>query len=322
MHDVLSEFKQVNVLVIGDVMLDKYFYADVSRISPEAPVPVARFERETMMLGGAANVAFNLSRLGAKVTLIGKVGDDAHALQLKELFQENFIRFLPVHVQGNTTTKTRIISRGNHLLRLDFEGNGSLTTGLESEAIALIKQAQDAADLLIVSDYRKGMITNALFSYVQKINKFSSIDTKPGVFHNFSGFNVLKPNFSEALGFAQSVGSSAIFTNTDEDMASVGTLLREKLKTDVLITRGDKGATYVGDRIIHHPTSASQVFDVTGAGDTCLAIFSLLRYLGEDISDALSVMSVAAKISVSHLGNYAPTAEDILSELARPSRKK
>lgn len=298
------------VLVIGDIILDSNLLSTVERISPEAPVPVAKYTKETFFLGGAANVAANVAALGLDVTLIGGIGSDSYGEQVKTLCKEKQITLNPVMI-SQTTVKKRIIARGSQLVRLDYEE----LSPVDFTKISPLLQDIDSYDVILISDYQKGIVTSDVISCLEKLSAYVAADTKPGTFTEFSHFSLVKPNFAEAVGIAQRLGNTAVFENTDADLVKLGTFLRAELKTDLLITRSDKGATFVGDEIIHRRSQAQEVADVTGGGDTCLAIFACLHASGVPIDVCLEIMNAAAHITVSHVGIYAPSIEEITAQI-------
>lgn len=314
MNEIISKkIKNLKVLVIGDIILDKYYYTKVNRISPEAPIPIAKYEKQESILGGAANVAKNLSRLGCITYLIGQVGNDLEGKEIENLLKEEKITFKKIEIEENTISKIRIISKGNQLLRLDFEKtNIKINT---NKIISYVDEIKGIIDMVIVSDYQKGIVTKELINYLKNLNKYIAIDTKPGNFQDFENFSLIKPNFKEAIGIARTLGDDSIYTNTNKDIEKLGIFLKKRLKANILITRSEKGASYIGKEISHSKTEVSEVVDVTGAGDTSLAVFSVLDFLNIKKEEALKIMNVAAKITVSHIGTYSPNLEDIKKEL-------
>ena len=318
MDNLKEKIKNLNVLIIGDIILDKYYFTDVEKISPEAPIPIAKFNSERLALGGAANVAINCSKLGAKTYIIGQIGSDEEGQTIKKLFTQEKITFFPIITKEKTITKTRILSRSAQLLRLDFEKNVQISY---KEIIKTVNKISNKIDLILISDYRKGMISVELLKAFKSKKKYISLDTKPGVFKDLKGVALLKPNFKEAAIMAKELGFKSNISNIDSNVESIGKYLKKKLKTNLLITRSEKGATYIGKSIIHNKTINSEITDVTGAGDTCMAIFSILDYLNLNKKDALEIMNAAAKITVSHLGTYSPTIDEIKNELYKEDLK-
>jgi D-beta-D-heptose 7-phosphate kinase/D-beta-D-heptose 1-phosphate adenosyltransferase len=320
MEDIFEKFKDLKVLVVGDVMLDKYYFTDVERISPEGPVPVAKYKYEKLTLGGGANVALNFANLGVEIKLIGKISIDEEGSKLQSLLKESNIEFIPILSKDKTITKTRIISGSNQLLRLDFEEKSKNTVEIEEIIKKEIKKAVEGVDIIIISDYNKGFINDNIVEYISSFNKYIAVDSKPGNLKKIHKINLLKPNFKEAKEFAKFLGDNENYSNTDLDVEELGTFLKEKLNTNILITRSGAGVSYFEDNLIlHEKIQKSEVFDVTGAGDTSIAIFSLLNYLEYDRGKSLKIMNAAAKITVSHLGIYAPKVFEIKEVLEEKS---
>jgi len=309
------KMQTLKTLVIGDIVVDKYYFSDVERISPEAPIPVARLKRVERRPGGAANVALNLSRLGVKTSLFGLLGKDREKEGISFILKNEKINLKNISPKKfSTIVKTRIISKGNQLLRLDLERKDfKLDKEEENEAIKQIKKLIKKVDLVIISDYQKGSINQKIIDFVKKQKKYVSIDTKSQKL-NLEGVNLVKPNFLEATQLTKFFGNNKEYKNEDFDLEEMGMFLREKIKANLLITRGEKGVTYVGDEIIHNKIPVSEVYDITGAGDTCISIFSILDYLDIEKKKALSLTNKAAKITLAHLGNYCPTIFEIESE--------
>ncbi len=315
MNNYFEKFKELKVLVIGDVMIDKYLYCDVERISPEAPVPVARFKKEENKLGGAANVALNLASLGVSTTLFGACGEDINKDIIKNICNNSNISFKPlIEKDMHTISKIRIVSKHSQVLRLDYEEKDFIIDSLK--VISKLELIIKDFDIVIVSDYQKGLLSQRVINYLGTTNKYISIDTKPGSFRSFNNFSLIKPNFSEALGIAKSFGLEGKFSNTNLDCEKICEFIFSKLNTPILVTRSEMGATYFdGESFYHSKTQVSEVIDVTGAGDTCISIFSLLDYLGIEKKEALHLMNAAAKVAVSHFSTYAPSINEIKSEL-------
>lgn len=306
---------RLKVLVVGDLILDKYLFTDVNRVSPEAPVPVARFSHEKSYVGGAGNVAYNVSKYVDEVYFIGQKGNDLEGDKLTDIFDEKNIIFSPVIIDENTITKTRIISRNSQLIRLDFE-----KSNLEIESnlvISKIKYLIDKVDLVIVSDYNKGLISKGVLDYLRKVNKYVSLDVKPGRFESFENISLVKPNFSEAVSLAKQKNSKLSFENTDKNVEELGYFLSKEYKANFLITRSENGASYIGEEIVHNKIEISELRDVTGAGDTCISLFSLCDYLNLDLSKSLLLMNLAAKISIRHIGTYSPSFMELKNEIEK-----
>lgn len=328
MNKIFNKFKDLKVLVLGDIILDKYFFTEVKRISPEAPVPVARFQNEKQILGGAGNVALNLKKLGVQTSIIGFIGDDEDGKKICNEFKDKQINFLAAIESSNTITKTRIVSSGKQLLRLDFEEEAIFSEQKDNKIIQQIKQIINDINIIIVSDYAKGCISKNIIDYIKTTNKYLIADTKAKDIHMFSNFDIITPNFNETLEIAKQLnffqnGKSKKNiqdfqnSNTNSNIETLGKYIQTKLNSNLLITRSEKGVSFIGEKITHANINNSEVYDVTGAGDTCVSVFSLLGYLQIDTKNALEIMNAAAKITVSKVGNYAPTIDEIRKELLK-----
>lgn len=290
-------FSQVNVLVVGDVMLDKYWYGDTSRISPEAPVPVVNIKQIESRLGGAANVAKNIASLGAEVTLIGVIGFDENAKILSELAQRSKITLDCQQVDAPTITKLRVVGRQQQLLRLDFEEK---TT--EINLASYFQKHIEKSQVIILSDYNKGALDNMAYFIEQakKLNKIVIVDPKRYNLEAYQYADCLTPNRSE---FEQMIGEKCF---TDQDFEKKGFNLIKKIGIkNLLITRGAQGMTLLqseGNKVLHIPTQAREIFDITGAGDTVIATLGTALANNQTWEDAVKLANIAAGAVVGKLG--------------------
>lgn len=295
----LPSFENARVLVIGDVMLDRYWHGDTARISPEAPVPVVRIKQREDRPGGAANVALNISALGAAASLLGVTGDDPEA---DELTQQLGMRDVKCQFQRlsdiPTITKLRVLSRHQQLIRLDFEDDPHSIDyrGLDQ---GFAEQLHDY-DALILSDYGKGTLQDpqALIAAARAAGKPVLVDPKGRDFHKYAGATLITPNLSE---FEAVVGPCADQTH----LVGKGEQLRQELELDaLLITRSEHGMTLLreGHSALHLPAHAREVFDVTGAGDTVIGVLGAALAAGEDLVSATALANLAAGLSVMKLG--------------------
>jgi len=294
------------VLVIGDVMLDRYMYGEVLRISPEAPVPVVRVSGEKFVPGGAGNTANNIASLGGKPKLVGVVGADASgSLLLREM------ESLGIDTSGvlrdntrPTIEKTRIVGQSQQMIRIDYEKSEYLNSDMESNLIKNIERSVSDTDIVVVSDYGKGVVTENLLHFLyeacERNGKRIIIDPKPRNSGFYRAF-LITPNEKEA---AEITGAANI-----EDMAAKFS----GIASNVLITRGEKGMylhTENGKRVVI-PTEARQVFDVSGAGDTVVAVLSLVLAAGADVEDAARIANRAAGIVVGKAGTATLTIDEL-----------
>ncbi|MFM9270360.1 bifunctional D-glycero-beta-D-manno-heptose-7-phosphate kinase/D-glycero-beta-D-manno-heptose 1-phosphate adenylyltransferase HldE [Halomonas elongata] len=295
----LTALEHSRLLVVGDVMLDRYLHGGTSRISPEAPVPVVRVEEDEDRPGGAANVALNIASLGARAALAGLVGDDGNADRLVHRLEDvgvstHFVRSPDIP----TITKLRVMSRNQQLIRLDFEeGLGKVDTqGLAAQ----VEEALPDADLVILSDYGKGTLTDvaALIARVRDAGKRVLVDPKGSDFSKYRGASVITPNLAEFEAVAGPCPD-------DATLAVRGEVLRAELELEaLLITRSEKGMTLIreGAEPLHLPTRAREVFDVTGAGDTVIGVLGLALAAGHGFPEAMTLANLAAGLVVAKPG--------------------
>jgi rfaE bifunctional protein kinase chain/domain len=307
--NLISKFPDITVAVIGDIILDKYLWGDVERISPEAPVPVVDVKKETVSLGGASNVANNIASLDAKAYMIGVVGDDENAKIIENLLKSKNIN--PVLIKDKsrpTIEKTRIIAVSQQLLRIDREDRSKLSTDLEDKIINEIENIKDKINVFIVSDYGKGVITQRIMDFIKSLNKPIFVDPKPSNYQLYKHTTILTPNKKEAY--------ESIKADKNTDLEFVGRKIMSDLELNqLLITLGGEGmALFEGDKILRIPTKAKKVFDVTGAGDTVISVLALARLAGGTWEESASLANTAAGYVVGEIGT-ATVSIDILIDL-------
>jgi D-beta-D-heptose 7-phosphate kinase/D-beta-D-heptose 1-phosphate adenosyltransferase len=306
------------VVVLGDLMLDEFVWGDVTRISPEAPVPVVDVRRESLHLGGAANVLANLVALGAKGTVVGVVGDDPAGQRLRRGLSElgTQDRYLIVDDTRPSTTKTRIIAHSQLVVRADRESRVPVTPKIEEQIVAGLKEALERADAFVVSDYDKGVVTPGI---LRQILPFAYervpvlIDPKIRNFNSYRPATLITPNHFEALRM------SDLEDHSDDGSHQAARAIREKLGCDaVLITRGDRGLMLLeGDgEPVYVETAAREVYDVTGAGDSVIAALAAALASGATMLEAASLANHAAGIVVGKVGTATATAEELLATFA------
>jgi rfaE bifunctional protein kinase chain/domain len=315
--DIIAGFKGRRLAVIGDSMLDRFLWGRVDRISPEAPVPVVRLERETVKLGGAANVAANIRALGAEVILCGIWGPDEAGKQMKELLAERGIDAAGMVETPNrpTTIKTRIIAHNQQVVRTDREDDQPLNDGILQQLMQKLRQA-GPIDGFILSDYGKGVLTHAalaeFIALAREAGKPVVVDPKKGDYSQYRGATSLTPNQKEAE-------QACALPITDEpSLDSAGaTLLSRTEAAAVLITRGEHGmALYEATGKIHRlPTQATTVYDVTGAGDTVIAVYTTALAGGATFAEAADLANHAAGLAVRVLGTAEITADQLWATL-------
>jgi D-beta-D-heptose 7-phosphate kinase/D-beta-D-heptose 1-phosphate adenosyltransferase len=313
---ITDRFGSKTVLVVGDLMLDHYLWGSVSRISPEAPVPVVELSGETTRLGGAANVAANIASFGAAARIVGIVGDDQHGRQLVSELERLSISSESVLVDSGrpTTVKTRIIAHSQQVVRTDMESRADLAAALEERVVAALARNMTGSDAVIISDYGKGVLTSRILKYVTGEAKEAGlpvcVDPKETRLLSYAGVTVITPNQHEA-GFAY--GRRIV---DEETLQEVGWGLSRRLGCDaVLITRGEKGMSlFEKDGIqTHFPTVAREVFDVTGAGDTVVSAFALSLAAGASLRQATSISNHAAGIVIRELGTASTSVAELLN---------
>lgn len=314
----IERFQQLRILVVGDVMLDRYVYGSVDRMSPEAPVPVLRIERERAMAGGAANVARNISALGARALLIGLVGEDEAGTALQRaLADDPAIEVLLVADPSRpTTVKTRYVAAGQQLLRADQEVAHAADTVREAALLDRIERALAKADLMLLSDYAKGTLTDrVLAGAVERAHKAGKRvigDPKAREFSRYRGVDLLTPNRGEAA-----VAAGLPCGNDTEAAAAAARIMERAGIPAVLVTRGDQGMTLArkGAPPLHLAAEAREVFDVSGAGDTVLAALGLGLAAGLALEDAAGFANLAAGIVVGKAGTAQVHPGDLVAVL-------
>jgi D-beta-D-heptose 7-phosphate kinase/D-beta-D-heptose 1-phosphate adenosyltransferase len=319
--EVINSFKSKKILIIGDLILDRYIYGRVNRISPEAPVPVVDVVNESFLLGGAANVANNIISLGGKVSVAGSIGKDSAGRILMELFKEREINTDGIiEDKRPTTVKTRVIAHNQQVVRFDREDKKRLEGKNLINLANYIKKAIKEHDAVIVSDYKKGVISSSLIEtivkYAKPKNIFVAVDPKVGHFHFYKNVSLITPNLMEA---AQ---GSGVEIKDDKSLLKAGkTLLDKLLCKSVLITRSEDGMSLFEKgkaqkvKTTHIPTAAKKVFDVTGAGDTVIAAMTLAYAAGASLYEAAVIANHAAGIVVGEVGTAVVTPERLVESI-------
>jgi D-glycero-beta-D-manno-heptose-7-phosphate kinase len=322
-RQILSAATKTRVLVLGDVMLDQFIWGGVSRISPEAPVPVLEFERESFMPGGAANVARNLTALNVPTELFGAIGHDDAAKQLQKLLQEQKIGCtgLVANSSRHTSVKTRIVAHKQQIVRIDRETRDGLDAKLAGHLLAELKPQLAKADAVIVGDYGKGVVTQPLLNEVKTLCRergvWLSLDPKPVHHLNLNGISLVTPNRKEAFELANLPDETRNANPlVDKNLMLVAERLLNELRPAVLlITLGELGMLLCqrGQKPFHIPTVAQEVFDVSGAGDTVIATFTLAIAAGASPIEAAILSNHAAGIVVGKIGTATTSSEELLA---------
>jgi D-glycero-beta-D-manno-heptose-7-phosphate kinase len=324
---LLAEARNARVLVIGDVMLDQFIWGRVARISPEAPVPVVEFQRESFMPGGAANVARNLTALGASATLFGVVGRDEAARQLSRLLRQQRVdcRGLLPQARRRTSVKTRIIAHQQQVVRIDREDLEELDGGVGARLVRALRKELGRADAVIVGDYGKGMVTQSLLDEVRQACRargiWLSLDPKPVHRLDLRGLSLITPNRKEAFELAGlSDGSRRQDPLADAGLLrAAGTLLADLQPALLLLTLGDQGMLLCRhqQKPFPIPTAAKEVFDVSGAGDTVIASFTLAIASGASPVEAAIFSNHAGGVVVGKVGTATVSPAELRASLAR-----
>jgi len=307
-----AAFRKARVLVVGDVMLDRYWFGEVTRISPEAPVPVVKHQDVKERLGGAANVAHNAAALGAQVSLLSVIGDDEAGGSLQQLVERAGIR--PVlHRDASiaTTVKLRVVARRQQLLRIDFETQPSREILLDK--LADYRRLLGECDCVILSDYGKGGLTHiaSMIDLARQQKRVVLVDPKGDDYSRYEGATVVTPNRAE---LREVVGS----WKSDAEMAEKAQALRAKLKLQaLLVTLGEDGMTlFEAGGMRHEPAKAREVFDVSGAGDTVIATLGVMLAIGTPLEQAMHVANYAGGIKVGKFGTAVVHPEELIAALS------
>ncbi len=305
--EIIDRFSRAKVLVVGDLMIDHFIWGKVSRISPEAPVPVVEVDADHLLLGGSANVLHNIHAIGGRGYVSGVVGGDKMGKKLVSEFRKRQIDTRGVVVEANrpTTLKTRIVAHSQQVVRFDRESRQPVTADSIERIITYIRALRDELGAIVISDYGKGVITKALLDGIRDLVRDRKIivcvDPKKTDFSLYEGCDIITPNHHEA---GRAVGVESV---SRENLIEVGTTLLSRYRYQaLLITRGEEGMSLFekNDRIHHtlFPTQAREVFDVTGAGDTAIGIFALCMASGATFKEAAFLANHAAGIVVGKVG--------------------
>jgi D-beta-D-heptose 7-phosphate kinase/D-beta-D-heptose 1-phosphate adenosyltransferase len=319
LQQYVDRFGGGRVLVLGDVMLDEYVWGTVSRISPEAPVPVVAVRSESLKIGGAGNVAANLAALGGQPQLVGTVGDDAAAERLRQELTRAGVKAdgLVVDASRPTTIKSRVVAGSQHVVRFDRESDAPLAPAVRRQVLEQVRARLPGVDVLLISDYAKGVVgaalVRAVLAWARRLKTAVAVDPKVQHVPLFRGVTVIAPNHHEAAAAAR------ILVRDEADLRRVGQALLRRLQAQaVLITRGEQGMALFEARrpVTHIPTFAREVYDVTGAGDTVMAVLALALAAGAPMRAAAVLANYGAGVVVGKRG----TATVSRAELGRALR--
>jgi D-beta-D-heptose 7-phosphate kinase/D-beta-D-heptose 1-phosphate adenosyltransferase len=311
---LISLFKKQTILVVGDIMVDKFIWGKVGRISPEAPVPIVEVTKETEALGGAANVASNITSLGGKAIVVSVIGEDITGRTLIEMLSERNIKTdcLVYSSRRPTIIKTRIIAASQQVVRVDKEVKGVFEKDTESKIMNNIEDAMPKVNAVIISDYGKGVLcSNVLKKTIFLARKYKipiTVDPKIDNFKKYKKITTMTPNEKEAI---EGMGAKNI--KSDEDIAILGKKILKTLRSDsVVITRGEKGMALIeSNKITNIPTRAKEVYDVTGAGDTVISTMTLALAAKADLLSAAEIANFAAGIVVGKIGTATTNPQEL-----------
>lgn len=317
---LFESFSSLKVGVIGDMMLDTYWWGKVDRISPEAPVPIVSVSKRELRIGGAGNVALNLSALGARVDVLGVIGNDDDGIQLTKMFQEKNIStyYLLESNQRPTTNKIRIISRNQHMMRLDAEVTDPLNRNDEEDVIVAFEKylTEIKPDIVIFEDYNKGVLTQKVISdaitLCKKNKVLIAVDPKRKNFFCYKGVDIFKPNLQEAKDSLNIINDVI----GEEDLKRIHDSLKEKLNHHIsFITLSERGVFYRNDKECNIiPTHIRSIADVSGAGDTVIAVASLVYAATHDVKLMAEVANIAGGLVCEEVGTVAINKQKLIEE--------
>ena len=320
LKSVIGNFRKAKVLVVGDLILDEFIWGEVSRISPEAPVPVVWVKNESFMPGGASNVANNIRSLGGNALLCGLVGEDERGAILRGELKNTGVDVEGILVDPSrpTTLKTRVVAHHQQVVRIDKETVEPVSDRVFAKLVGYFTRAIKDVDAVIIEDYGKGVITPRLLTKIvpiaKRYKKMILVDPKEEHFSYYKGVTVVTPNNHEA---SRAVGFEI---KDNETLVKAGRKLLQKLQCQVaLITLGENGMALFrkGAKMVHIPTVAQEVFDVSGAGDTVIASYALALAAGADPIDAAHIANCAAGIVVGKVGIAVVTPEELTDRIKR-----
>ncbi len=313
----VSDFRHRRVMVVGDAILDEYLVGDCSRISPEAPVPVLKVNASRHVLGGAANTAANIVSLGGRATLIALVGDDEGGRTLKRCARDAGVDLVAVDHGLATLRKTRVVGQHQQIVRLDYEDVQAPPPAIEAEILKLFDASVGACDIVVISDYAKGFlsqsIAHAIIKRAHDCNLEVVVDPRPQHREFYKGCDYLTPNWKESRALLRLPDAEP----SSETVGTVARALASELGTNVVLTLGAHGILFHGrndGKQFSLPTLAREVFDVSGAGDTVVAAFALACASGADHETAVSLANRAASVVVGKFGTATVTPEEMLED--------
>lgn len=319
---LIGDFSRKRILVLGDLMLDQFIRGKVSRLSPEAPVPVVQVTSETYVPGGAGNVCSNLTALGAAVVAIGLVGTDEAGNQLRGILQSKGTETSGILVdpERSTTQKCRVVADHQQVVRFDRDPGFPMSRPLQEDIAGSLQAAAPRCHALVISDYGKGVVTPFILKHAIRAARRAripiTVDPKVEHFRRYRGVDCITPNLQEAWA-----GMRLLYKEDEASILELGTRIQNALQTrSVLITRGERGMTLFEGRspvrTTHIPAQAREVFDVTGAGDTVISVLTLALASGGSLLEAASLANRAAGIVVGKLGTATVVSSELSAALA------
>lgn len=321
LKNIILKFSNSKIGLIGDLMIDEWIIGPVERISPEAPIPIVKWENYRTTAGGAANTAANIASLGGQVSIFGLIGKDSAGTHLLNILKQKKINISSIirTKQRPTTRKIRIIgNRGpeQQIVRIDKEDVSEIGENIVEKFLDLFEQKISDLDLIIFSDYDKGLITKNMAQQVIEIcnslNKCVIVDTKPKRIDYFYGASLFTPNAEQA----GEMSGIQVNNNLNQSVEEAGKILQKKLRSNIVITRGDKGMSiFTQDKFCHVPTKPREIYDVAGAGDTAVAALGLAMACGANLKIAAQIANLAAGIAVSKHGTTAVKQKELLEIL-------
>ncbi|MFI5136178.1 MAG: D-glycero-beta-D-manno-heptose-7-phosphate kinase [Sphingobacteriales bacterium] len=317
-RSIQAEQKRPSVLVIGDLMIDHYIWGSATRLSPEAPVPIVNVKNESTTLGGAGNVVQNLVALGARVTVAGVIGNDAAGIQLIEIMESEGVKTNAIIKDNSrsTTVKTRILVGSHQLVRVDREVTDAVSQALEDELVDKLSANIENADIVLLSDYNKGLfapgLTQKLIKIANEHNKKVVIDPKGLNYEKYKGAYIIKPNRKE---LAEASKTEKI-SNIEDLQTAAKTIFLQTKTTYLIVTLSEEGMAIITEQSSTLlPVKATEVFDVTGAGDTVIATIAYFIALGLPVDEACELANHAAAIVIRHVGSATTTIDEIIKDM-------
>ena len=318
--DIISNFSQAGVLVVGDVMVDHFIWGNVSRISPEAPVPVVDVQKDSILLGGCANVLNNIYAMGGKVYVAGVIGADGFGRKLIAELSDRKIETKGIVMEKNrpTTLKTRIIAHGQQMVRFDKENRKAISQSTINKILEYVKSLRKKIGAIVISDYNKGVVSKELIQGIKKIvddsDIFICLDPKQNNFSMYKGVHVITPNHHEVQRAA-----GMEITGTDDIQKLSESLLKKYAFPAMLVTRGEEGMSLFenGRKIVHtyFSAQAKEVYDVTGAGDTVIGMIALGLAAQANMKEATCLANLAAGIVVGKVGTATVSQKELIEAL-------